>query len=138
MAKFSPSDLLSPMKKMEKSLDEINQNTAALVSVVSGVSDTMGQYLEIITTQLDNIDKNLTKLVRTLSGKTATQKIKNVVAGAKEKVQVPSAGVKNGVALFKEFGIGAKEFSKAMLLFMLVPQKTGDKFKKVLTNVFYR
>lgn len=135
MAKFSPSDLLSPMKKMEKSLDEINQNTAALVSVVSGVSDTMGQYLEVITTQLDNIDKNLTKLVKTLSGKAATQKIKDVVTGAKEKVQAPSAGVKNGVALFKDFGIGAKEFSKAMLLFMLVPQKTGDKFKKVLTNV---
>lgn len=135
MAKFSPSDLLSPMKKMEKSLDEINQNTAQLVQVVSGVGDSVGGYLQAITDQLNTVNINLNTLIKSLKGKTTSQKIKNIATGAKEKAQGPSAGVKNGVALFKDFGLGAKEFSKAMLLFMLVPEKTGDKFKKVLTNV---
>jgi hypothetical protein len=126
MAAFSVKDLMSPMSKIEKTLEETNKTTKDILEVVTGISSAMS-YFEVITTQLDTISTQLAALIKRKAAEKAIDKIKSRA----EK----SSSVKEGVALLGALGVSVKSFSQGLLIFALVPKSVSKNLADAITDI---
>ena len=100
MAKFSPQDLFSPMKKMEKSLEDINTNVSGLIQIVSGVGSSVNDSLVIINTNLETIVDYLKIISKKSGGTSVGEKLKNIANQPKTKENPTS--IKEAIELYKQ------------------------------------
>jgi len=126
MAAFSVKDLMSPMSKIEKTLEETNKTTKDILEVVTGISSAMS-YFEVITTQLGNISNQLASLVKRKTAEKAIDKIKS----KSEK----NSSIKEGVELLGALGVSVKNFSQGLLIFTLVPKTVSKKLADAITDI---
>lgn len=126
MAAFSVKDLMSPMSKIEKTLEETNKTTKDILEVVTGISSAMS-YFEVITTQLGNISNQLASLVKRKTAEKAIDKIKS----KSEK----NSSIKEGVELLGALGVSVKNFSQGLLIFTLVPKTVSKKLATAITDI---
>ena len=127
MASFSLKDLMSPMSKIEKTLEDTNTTTKSILTVVTGMADSM-TYLEVITTQLDTITSQLSTLLK----RKAIEKIKDKVSA----VQSRSGGsIKEGMKLLEALGVSVTSFSKGLLVFAVVPNKTAKRLASDVKSI---
>lgn len=127
MAKFTPQDLMNPMQKIASALEDVKKDTSAILEIVSGSTQntynsliSIEQNVEIITETLLNISKKM-KL-------SSTFKKNNAEGGI-------GRNTKEGIELFKNFGIGVKEFSIGMFVFSKVPDETTTNFVSSITTI---
>lgn len=127
MASFSLKDLMSPMSKIEKTLEDTNTTTKGILTVVTGMADSM-TYLEVITTQLDTITSQLSTLLK----RKAIEKIKDKVSAVQSR---GGGSIKEGMKLLEALGVGVTSFSKGLLIFAVVPNKTAKRLASDVKSI---
>lgn len=127
MASFSLKDLMSPMSKIEKTLEDTNTTTKSILTVVTGMADSM-TYLEAITTQLNTISSQLSTLLK----HKAIEKLKDKVS---EGRSAGGGSIKEGMKLLEALGVSVKSFSKGLLVFAVVPNKTAKRLASDVKSI---
>lgn len=126
MAAFSVKDLMSPMSKIEKTLEDTSKTTKSILEVVTGISEKMS-YFAAITTRLDKISTQLAALVKRKASEKALEKIK-----ARSN---KNSSIKEGVELLGALGVSVKNFSEGLLIFALVPKSVSEKLAQSITKI---
>lgn len=121
MGSVSLKDLMSPMLKIEKSLENIEDTSKNIFAAITRCENKLS-YLESITAQLNNISTTLTSLLKKGSGA-------NLFQGKENK------SIKEGLSVLNALGVGVKSYSSGLLMFAFVPKNVSTKLANSITAV---
>lgn len=134
-AKVSVGDLLNPMERIAKALESTNKKIDDISVIVGGNS------IDTITI-LASIDETLKDLTSFLKQNVVKEKIKKIATPNKENNVGEKGGggdqskLKNAIEIFKGLGVGIKDMGQGLLFFLIIPEKTGEKVKNIVVNIF--